>query len=99
MKQCRTLSDITRSCLLAAGGFVLYVPAAIGLLIEEVRRLPEPDDDRWRFVLLGKSQCLGPTAKKADLWAHMNLAQYFSLSPRATALDLDNCAFSRPCYV
>lgn len=94
----RKFSDIARSCLLAAGGLVLYVPAAIGLMIEEVRRHEEPDDDRWRFILPGMSQCLGPTARKADLWAHMDLAQYFSLSPRATALNLDNCAFSRPCY-
>lgn len=98
MKIRRPFSDFARSCLLAAGGVLLYIPAAIGLAVEEIRRRPEPDDDRWRFVLPGISQCLGPTAKKADLWAHMNLVQYFSLSPRATALDLENCAFSRPCY-
>lgn len=90
--------DIARSCLLAAGGLILYIPAAVGLMVEEVRRRPQPDDDRWRFVLPDMEQCLSAKAKKTDLWAHMNLHQYFSLLPGATALDIDNCAFSRPCF-
>ncbi len=87
-----------QSAALAACGVILYVPAAIGLAVAELSRRPEPDDDRWRFVLPGMAQCLGPTARKTDLWAHMNLTQYFSLIPGVTALDSDNCAFSRPCY-
>jgi hypothetical protein len=98
MKNRRTFADMAQSCLLAAGGVLLYVPVAIGLAVEEIRRKPEYDDDRWRFVLPGVAPCLGPTAKKDDMWAHMNLTQYFSLSPGATALDIDNCAFSRRCY-
>ncbi len=86
------------SAALAACGVILYIPAGIGLAVAELKRRPEPDDDRWRFILPGMSQCLGPTARKADLWAHMNLTQYFSLIPGATALESDNCAFSRPCY-
>jgi hypothetical protein len=69
------IRDIARSSLLALGGIVLYVPAAIGLIVEDIRRGPDTDDDRWRFVLSGMTQCLGPTAKKAGLWAHMNLRQ------------------------
>lgn len=83
---------------LALGGIILYVPAAIGLAISEIARRPEADDNRWRFVLPGTEQCLGPTARTTDLWAHMNLMQYFSLLPGVTALDRGNCAFSRPCY-
>lgn len=97
MKQTR-FTDIARSCLLAASGVVLYIPAAIGLAIAEIRRRPEADDDRWRFVLPGSDQCLGATARKSDLWAHMNLRQYFSLTPGVTALSSEHCAFSRPCY-
>ena len=86
------------SAALAACGVILYIPAAIGLVAAELSRRPESDDDRWRFVLPGMAQCLGPTAQKTDLWAHMNLSQYFSLISGATALDRVNCAFSRPCY-
>lgn len=86
------------SAALAASGVILYIPAGIGLAVAELLRRPETDDDRWRFILPGMAQCLGPTARKADLWAHMNLSQYFSLIPGATALDCDNRAFSRPCY-
>ena len=67
-------------------------------MIADNRRGPDRDDHGWRFILPGMSQCLGPTALKTDLWAHMNLKQYFSLLPGATALDADNCAYSRPCY-
>jgi hypothetical protein len=87
-----------QSAALAVCGVVLYIPAAIGLAAVEMTRRREPEDDRWRFVLPGMVQCLGPTARKTDLWAHMNLTQYFSITPGATALDSDNCAFSRPCF-
>jgi hypothetical protein len=92
------ISDIARFCLLAANGVVLYVPAAVGLLVAEIWRRPEPEDDRWRYVLPSREQCLSTTAKKTDLWAHMNFNQYFSLIPGATALTSEKCAFSRPSY-
>jgi hypothetical protein len=98
MRLSHRIKDSLYSAGLAACGVILYIPAAVGLAVAELARRPEPDDNRWRFVLPGSDQCLSVTAKKNDLWAHMNFAQYFSLIPGVTAVSSENCAFSRPAY-
>jgi len=94
-----TLMQTAGAVLVAIAGVALYVPAAIGLGVTQLLRRRQTDDSGWRFTLahIEAAQTIAVTPqRKADLWSQMNLKQYFTLVPGATAVARGYCAFSRP---
>ncbi len=99
MRKHSSIRNAAWTALVALGGIVLYVPAAIGLIVCEAVRRSEPEDNGWRFSLaqVEDAQTIAVTCRReADLWSQMNLRQYFTVVPGATAVARGFCAFSRP---
>ncbi len=99
MREYPNFKRLAWTVVVALGGGVLYIPAAIGLGVAALLRRPEPEDDGWRFTLaeIEDARNIAVTCgRKTDLWAQMNLGQYFTVVPGATAIAAGYCAFSRP---
>lgn len=93
------LGDLAYSAGMAAGGLVLYIPAAIGLMVSELRRKGPQAESRFVFDGIDDLVCV-PVRKlrgKTDLWAELKLAQYFTIVPGIAAVPGGCQAFSRPC--
>ncbi len=93
------LRDWVYTAGMAAGGVVLYIPAAIGLMVDELRRRRPRAESRCAFDGVDDLVCV-PVAKlhgKTDLWGQLNLAQYFTIVPGIAAVPGGCKAFSRPC--
>jgi len=93
------LRDIAYSAGMAVGGVVLYIPAAIGLMATDISRKKSRRETRCEFDGIDDLVCVPVRkhAQKTDLWAQLNLAQYFSIVPGIAAVPGGCQAFSRPC--
>ncbi len=95
----RRLRDIAYTAGMAAAGVVLYIPAAIGLIATELTRKPRSGESRFAFDGIDDLVCtpVRKQARKVDLWAELNLTQYFTIVPGIAAVPGGCQAFSRPC--
>ncbi|WP_443750220.1 hypothetical protein [Asticcacaulis solisilvae] len=92
------LRDMAYTAGMAAGGVILYIPAAIGLVVTGVMSKRKRAESRYDFDGIDELLCV-PVAKhrKTDLWAQLKLAQYFTIVPGIAAVPGGCQAFSRPC--
>lgn len=95
----RRLRDWAYTAGMAAGGVVLYIPAAVGLIVTELTRRKKRVETASDFDGIDDLVCV-PVRKRGqriDLWAELNLAQYFTIVPGIAAVPGSCQAFSRPC--
>jgi hypothetical protein len=95
----RRLRDWAYTAGMAAGGVLLYIPAALGLVVTEMTRKRERAEPEFEFDGIGdlKWAPVRKPSQKRDLWAELNLAQYFTIVPAIAAVPGGCKAFSRPC--
>ena len=95
----RRLRDWAYTAGMAAGGIIFYIPAALGLVATEMARKSSPAKSECEFDGID-DLVYRPVRKlrgKHDLWAELNLAQYFTIVPGIAAVPGGCKAFSRPC--
>jgi hypothetical protein len=95
----RRLRDWAYTAGMAAGGILLYIPAALGLALTEFKRTRVRAEPIYEFDGIGdlKWAPVRKSKQKHDLWAELNLAQYFTIVPGIAAVPGGCKAFSRPC--
>ncbi len=93
------LGDWAYTAGMAAGGVLLYIPAALGLAVTEMTRTRKRADADCEFDGIGDLVCtpVRKASRKLDLWGELNLAQYFTIVPGIAAVPGGCKAFSRPC--
>jgi len=94
----RRIRDMAYTAGMAAGGVILYIPTAIALIVTELTRKRTRAESACDFDGIDDLVCV-PVRKSRtiDLWAELNLAQYFTVVPGIAAVPGGCQAFSRPC--